>query len=72
MNWRDFAPKGLVENSVEKLCGARARASLLGPAKNAALVAVLPIIILFSVVCEYSPVPLRGQWVLSRARLRKP
>jgi len=52
MNWRDFGPKGPVENSVEKLSGARLTASLLEPAKNAALVAVLPIIILFSVACE--------------------
>ena len=52
MNWRDFEPKGLVENSVEKLHGARVVASLREPAKNAALVAVLPIIILFSVACE--------------------
>jgi len=52
MNWRDFEPRGLVENSVEKLTGARLTASLLTPAKNAALVVVLPIISLFSVVCE--------------------
>ena len=52
MNWRDFEPIGLVENSVEKLSGARLTASSLTPAKNAALVAVLPIIILFSVACE--------------------
>jgi hypothetical protein len=52
MKWRDFAPKGLVENSVEKRSGARVTASLLAPAKNAALGAMLPIIILFSVTCE--------------------
>jgi hypothetical protein len=58
MNWRDFGAKGLVENSVEKLNGARMTASLLAPAKNAALVAMLPIITLFSATCGQYPMPL--------------
>jgi hypothetical protein len=57
MNWRILGSKGLVENSVEKLSGMRMTTSLLMPAKNAALVAMLPIIILFSVACEQHPVP---------------
>jgi len=52
MKWRHLGPQGLVENSVEKLDGARLTASLLAPAKNAALVAMLPIINLFSATCE--------------------
>jgi len=48
MNWRYLGPKGPVENSVEKRSGANPMTTLLTPAKNAALIAVLTIISLFS------------------------
>jgi hypothetical protein len=62
MNPSIFKPKQLVENSVEKARCTGAAASLLTPAKNAAVVEMQTIIILFTGTYEQRPVPFGLNW----------
>jgi hypothetical protein len=62
MNPSIFRPKGLVENSVEKIRRRWAAASLLAPAKNAAPVEMRLIIIVFSIIYEQRPVRFGLKW----------
>ena len=72
MNPSLFRPKRLVENSVEKIRPARAAATVVPPAKNAAPMRVLPINILFSTGYEQHPVLFGLKWSLPVRGLKAP
>jgi hypothetical protein len=58
MNPSIFRPKQFVENSVEKITRAGRAESVLEPAKNAALVEMMPINLVFSITYEQRPLEL--------------